>query len=305
MSDRRSPLVSDPGPTSGTPQADHPVIDPDAEDATDQNHEEPAASSTHAATSSTQSVQRPDRPARRVIARRPQRVAPALRGVCLASSVSRQAPLPAPAAALACSHLSRARSAGARSARPYQRRAAVARAAATVARPASPIRLASPTSKAAAASIPRGTSCNDGSVRRAGATMAKLPLLSVSLGMVTGGAYRGFSDASARASPAKGDRAESARLTALLAPQPGRDAAAGLGRDDPPRTPRPSPDRQPTTRRSRAACVRTPLQPSPASPHSRPGRSPTALRRRTPTADDNVRRHDRVGGLIHEYQHVA
>ena len=39
---------------------------------------------------------------------------------------------------------------------------------------------------------------------------------------MTGGAYRGFSDASARASPAKGDRAESARLTALLAPQPGR-----------------------------------------------------------------------------------
>jgi hypothetical protein len=24
-----------------------------------------------------------------------------------------------------------------------------------------------------------------------------------------------------------------------------------------------------------------------------------------PTVDDNVRRHDRVGGLIHEYQHVA
>jgi hypothetical protein len=51
--------------------------------------------------------------------------------------------------------------------------------------------------------------------------MANSPY-SASLGMVTGGAYRGFSDASARASPAKGDRAESARLTALLAPQPGR-----------------------------------------------------------------------------------
>ena len=29
------------------------------------------------------------------------------------------------------------------------------------------------------------------------------------------------------------------------------------------------------------------------------------LPRRTPTAVDNVRRHDRLGGLIHEYQHVA
>jgi putative transposase len=29
------------------------------------------------------------------------------------------------------------------------------------------------------------------------------------------------------------------------------------------------------------------------------------LPRRTPTADDNIRRHDRVGGLIHEYQHIA
>jgi transposase len=29
------------------------------------------------------------------------------------------------------------------------------------------------------------------------------------------------------------------------------------------------------------------------------------LPRHTPTADDDVRRHDRVGGLIHEYQHVA
>ena len=81
---------------------------------------------------------------------RPQRVAPALRGAYLASSVSRQAPPPAPAAALACSHLSRARSAGARSARLYQRLHALASAAANVARPASPIRLASPISKAAA-----------------------------------------------------------------------------------------------------------------------------------------------------------
>jgi len=29
------------------------------------------------------------------------------------------------------------------------------------------------------------------------------------------------------------------------------------------------------------------------------------LPRRTPAAVDNVRRHDRLGGLIHEYQHVA
>jgi len=26
---------------------------------------------------------------------------------------------------------------------------------------------------------------------------------------------------------------------------------------------------------------------------------------RAPTVVDNVRRHDRLGGLIHEYQHVA
>src|SRR3954453_2353603 len=76
--------------------------------------------------------------------------------------------------------------------------------------------------------------------------------------MVTGDAYRGFSDATAHASPADGDRAESARLTALLAAQPGRTRPKGLGRDDPPPTPRPSPNRQPTTHRSRTACVRTP-----------------------------------------------
>jgi putative transposase len=29
------------------------------------------------------------------------------------------------------------------------------------------------------------------------------------------------------------------------------------------------------------------------------------LPRRTPTVVDNVRRHDRLGGLLHEYQHVA
>ena len=39
---------------------------------------------------------------------------------------------------------------------------------------------------------------------------------------------------------------------------------------------------------------------SPASPHSHQAAPPPH-----PTVDDNVRRHDRVGGLIHEYQHVA
>ena len=63
-----------------------------------------------------------------------QRVAPAPRGEYLASSVSRQAPLVAAAAALACSLLSRATSAGARSDRLDQRLLAVARATATVAR---------------------------------------------------------------------------------------------------------------------------------------------------------------------------
>ena len=45
-----------------------------------------------------------------------------------------------------------------------------------------------------------------------------------------------------------------------------RDRRA-LCRDDPPRTPRPTPDHQPTTRRSGAARVRMPLQRSPATPH--------------------------------------
>src|SRR4051794_28624820 len=117
---------------------DHPVIGPDGDDATDENHDEPRREQ-HPRRHVLDTVCPAPGPAcAKSIVLRPQRVAPALRGVCLASSVSRQAPLPAPAAALACSHLSRARSAGARSARLYQRRAAVARAAATVARPASP-----------------------------------------------------------------------------------------------------------------------------------------------------------------------
>ena len=42
-------------------------------------------------------------------------------------------------------------------------------------------------------------------------------------------------------------------------------------------------------------------------PHRALGQAapPRPLHRRTPTAVDNVRRCDRLGGLIHEYQHVA
>jgi len=53
-----------------------------------------------------------------------------------------------------------------------------------------------------------------------------------------------------------------------------RDRRA-LRRNDPPGTPRPPLDHQPTTRRSRPACVRAPPQPSPTAPHPRPGRSLT------------------------------
>ena len=94
-----------------------------------------------------------------------------LRGEYLASSASRQAPLLAPAAALACSHLSRASSPGLRSARLYQRRPAVARAAAPIARPANPSALPTAISTAATASSSRGRSCRDGSVRRDEVTM--------------------------------------------------------------------------------------------------------------------------------------
>ena len=94
-----------------------------------------------------------------------------LRGEYLASSASRQAPLLAPAAALACSHLSRASSPGLRSARLYQRRPAVARATAPVARPANPSALPAAISTAATASSSRGRSCRDGSVRRDEVTM--------------------------------------------------------------------------------------------------------------------------------------
>jgi putative transposase len=62
---------------------------------------------------------------------------------------------------------------------------------------------------------------------------------------------------------------------------------------------------QPTTRRGRAAAVRAPLQRSPAAPRSRPGRSPATPPHRTTTEINNVRRHDRLGGLTHEYQQVA
>ena len=60
-----------------------------------------------------------------------------------------------------------------------------------------------------------------------------------------------------------------------------------------------------TDRRRGALSVRAALQRSSATPRARPGRPPTPLPRPTPTAGDNIRPHDRLGGLIHEYQHVA
>jgi hypothetical protein len=58
-------------------------------------------------------------------------------------------------------------------------------------------------------------------------------------------------------------------------------------------------------RRSRADRVRRALQQSPATPHARPGRSPPATPQPTTSDANIVRRHDRLGGLLHEYQQVA
>ena len=50
---------------------------------------------------------------------------------------------------------------------------------------------------------------------------------------------------------------------------------------------------------------RAPLQRTPATPRPRPGRSPTTPSPPHTTEIHNVRRRDRLGGLIHEYQQVA
>ena len=78
--------------------------------------------------------------------------------------------------------------------------------------------------------------------------------------------------------------------TPVRAPRANAIAERFVG-TDPPRTARPPPDHQPTTRRRRAARVRTPLQRSSATPHPGPGRSPTTTPRRAPeprstTSDD-------------------
>jgi putative transposase len=70
-------------------------------------------------------------------------------------------------------------------------------------------------------------------------------------------------------------------------------------------TPRPPPDHQPTTRRCRAARVRTPLQRSPAAPHPGAAAPAQPLPRRATTEIHKIERHDRLGGLVHEYQQVA
>ena len=62
--------------------------------------------------------------------------------------------------------------------------------------------------------------------------------------------------------------------TPVRAPRANAIAERFVG-TDPPRTPRPSSDHQPTTRRSRAARVRAPLQRSPSAPQPGAGCSPT------------------------------
>jgi hypothetical protein len=68
------------------------------------------------------------------------------------------------------------------------------------------------------------------------------------------------------------------------------------------RTPRPPPDHQPTTRRSRAARVRTPLQRSPTTPDPGAGCSLTTTPPPATTEIHKIHRRDRLGGLVHEYQ---
>ena len=78
-----------------------------------------------------------------------------------------------------------------------------------------------------------------------------------------------------------------------------------LRRHCPTRTARPSFDHQPSARWNRAARVRMPLQRSPSAPRPGAGGSPTAIPHRTATGICKIHRRDRVGGLLHEYQHVA
>ena len=93
-----------------------------------------------------------------------------------------------------------------------------------------------------------------------------------------------------------------------------KDAGAGaaserdrrtLRRHRPSRTPRPSYDHQPTARRSRPTRIRAPLQRSPPAPQ--PGTGCSLTTTPPPRTDETrkIQRHDRLGGLLHEYQQVA
>ncbi len=83
-----------------------------------------------------------------------------------------------------------------------------------------------------------------------------------------------------------------------------------LDPDLPPRTAGPDPDLEPATPAARPARVRTVLQRTPAPPghRQRPTAAPAARHRsptrtRSPTSD--IRRRDRLGGILHEYEHAA
>jgi hypothetical protein len=72
----------------------------------------------------------------------------------------------------------------------------------------------------------------------------------------------------------------------------------------PPGTARPFPDHQPATRHRCVSPARALLRRPPAAYRIWAGHSPTTPPAPTTTAVHNVRRRDRLGGLLHEYQQV-
>ena len=93
--------------------------------------------------------------------------------------------------------------------------------------------------------------------------------------------------------------------TPVRAPRANAIAERFVG-TDPPRTPRPHPDHQPAARRGRASAS-TSEHYNDHRPHRTLGQAAPLrpLPQPTTTEINNVRRRDRLGGLLHEYQQVA